>query len=182
VILKCSSCGVCDGEVGSEDLKFYNVFHISRLRKLVPSPSQFSSREVPGSRPPPELVGESLEYTVERIIGHEDFEEGRYYLVKWLGYDDEDELTLEPIEHLENALELVSEYLISIGEPPIAVVEGEGSQLEPGDPDPANNEESDEESSEVDDSNDSNFVPDSDFIVRLISRKFILGGKESSYF
>jgi chromobox protein 1 len=60
------------------------------------------------------------EYRVEKILDHQwnaktkEFE----YQVKWLGYEDADDLTWEPEDHLENSKEILNAYLKSIGGPP----------------------------------------------------------------
>ncbi|KZZ89584.1 chromo domain-containing protein [Ascosphaera apis ARSEF 7405] len=58
------------------------------------------------------------EYIVEQILGHE-FRDGElFYVVKWKGYDDPNDHTLEPEENLENAKEAVDEYIKKLGGPP----------------------------------------------------------------
>ncbi|KAL1966967.1 hypothetical protein VTN77DRAFT_3711 [Rasamsonia byssochlamydoides] len=56
-------------------------------------------------------------YVVEKIVGHEFGKDGSLYLnVKWKGYDDPADQTLEPEENLlEGAKEAVEEYFESLG-------------------------------------------------------------------
>ena len=70
----------------------------------------------PPPEPPPESAaageeeGEDSEpeYTVEKIIRHKGSGAKRMYLVKWLGYDDDEENTWEPASNLHP--KLVEEY------------------------------------------------------------------------
>ncbi|KAL4895212.1 hypothetical protein BDV59DRAFT_161207 [Aspergillus ambiguus] len=55
-------------------------------------------------------------YVVEKIVGHEFAKNGKLLLqVKWKGYDDPADETMEPEENLDGAKELVEEYYQSIG-------------------------------------------------------------------
>jgi chromobox protein 1 len=65
-------------------------------------------------------------YTVEKIMGHEFTKDGKLMLqVKWHGYDDPADQTLEPEENLlEGAKEILDEYFRAQGgrpEKPVAV-------------------------------------------------------------
>lgn len=57
-----------------------------------------------------ELVHEpTVEYDVEAIIDRKQIRNKHYYLVKWKGYDN-DQNTWEPIEHLVNSPDLISSF------------------------------------------------------------------------
>ncbi|KAK2745114.1 hypothetical protein FQN57_004021 [Myotisia sp. PD_48] len=60
-------------------------------------------------------------YVVEKILSHEFAKNGKpLYQVKWKGYDDPADETLEPEENLlEGAEELLQEYHARIGGPPV---------------------------------------------------------------
>ncbi|KAM0723928.1 hypothetical protein Q7P37_000919 [Cladosporium fusiforme] len=58
------------------------------------------------------------EYTVEEILDHKTLRGVIQYKVKWLGYDDEADITWEPAENLETAPEKLQEYHDKIGGPP----------------------------------------------------------------
>ncbi|TKA69847.1 hypothetical protein B0A55_06732 [Friedmanniomyces simplex] len=61
------------------------------------------------------------EYRVEKILSH-DFDKGAViYQIKWLGYENEEDLTWEPIENLDGAKDILKVYHKKIGgvpEPP----------------------------------------------------------------
>lgn len=58
--------------------------------------------------PEPQRVGTSLEWDVERVIGHYRTREGQFiYSIKWVGYDCP---TWEPEDHLGNCNEAVLRY------------------------------------------------------------------------
>jgi hypothetical protein len=69
--------------------------------------------------PPPTLIGDELEYDVERILIHRDkhpvggWKIKREFLIKWLGYGPEHN-TWEPEANLENCSELLTEYWASV--------------------------------------------------------------------
>ena len=80
-------------------LNIYPVFHKSLLEKAPPN-----------AKPGPVLVHEETQqpiYDVERVVDSKTRKRQRYYLVKWLGYGEE-ENTWEPEEHLTQ--ELVRKY------------------------------------------------------------------------
>ncbi|KAF2741868.1 chromo-domain-containing protein [Sporormia fimetaria CBS 119925] len=54
-------------------------------------------------------------YVVERILSHKISRGKTVYKVKWQGYDDEADMTWEPEENLEGAIDVLNEYLDSIG-------------------------------------------------------------------
>lgn len=84
--------------------KIHPVFHASLLEKS--SKSIFHQTEQP---PPPEQIDNSLEYQVEAILDSRIRRRKTQYLVKWLGYPDEDN-TWEPEENLANAPQLVQDF------------------------------------------------------------------------
>ena len=49
-------------------------------------------------------------YEVEKIVGDKEKDGIKYYHVKWIGYDDPDDLTWEPIEHLKNCRKSIEAY------------------------------------------------------------------------
>ncbi|KAK3711432.1 hypothetical protein LTR37_009611 [Vermiconidia calcicola] len=60
------------------------------------------------------------EFRVEKVLKHDFTEDGTtIYQIKWLGYDKKADLTWEPIENLENAMDLVEGYHDKIGGAPI---------------------------------------------------------------
>ncbi|KAL1960307.1 hypothetical protein VTO42DRAFT_8267 [Malbranchea cinnamomea] len=62
-----------------------------------------------------EEEGEDI-YVVEKIIGHEWGRNGKlHFVVKWKGYDDPEDQTLEPEENLDGAKEAIEEYFDAIG-------------------------------------------------------------------
>ncbi|EMC99752.1 hypothetical protein BAUCODRAFT_145133 [Baudoinia panamericana UAMH 10762] len=59
------------------------------------------------------------EYRVEKIVAHGFEEDGSVkYKIKWLGYDNEDDMTWEPVENLEGAQDALKAYHKKIGGPP----------------------------------------------------------------
>lgn len=65
-----------------------------------------------------EEIGED-EYHVEKILTHGFSDEGVVlYQIKWLGYEDEADLTWEPVENLEGSRDLLNAYHAKIGGTP----------------------------------------------------------------
>ncbi|OQN98367.1 hypothetical protein B0A48_15635 [Cryoendolithus antarcticus] len=58
------------------------------------------------------------EYVVENILKHRNNKGTLQYRIKWLGYDDEADITWEPLENLKTASVKLSEYHDRIGGPP----------------------------------------------------------------
>ena len=97
--------------------RIHNVFHISLLEPYKSS----SDPQRTQLRPQPEEIEGEKEFEVERIIRSEVREtrkrvKGRaritkklYYLVKWVGYPD-DECTWEPGKHLTHASEYIEDF------------------------------------------------------------------------
>jgi hypothetical protein len=88
------------------NLKLHNVFHVSLLKLYHPD----SRSNLP---PPPELVGEDLEYDVEAILQHRSVKHGRKatteFLIKWAGYPPEHN-TWEPEDNLDNCPDMLKDY------------------------------------------------------------------------
>lgn len=91
-------------------MKIYPVFHVSRLRKHVPRPKQFTNK--PASPPFPTLIADHEEFEVEKILkkrirGH------KYpkveYLIQLKGYPLY-ESTWEPAKNLANAPLIVQQF------------------------------------------------------------------------
>ena len=86
--------------------KIHNVFHVSLLEpwygQETPEVDETESELV--------QVQDEPEFEVRSIQNHKDTNRGREYLVRWKGYSAADD-TWEPASHLENAPEIVQEYL-----------------------------------------------------------------------
>jgi hypothetical protein len=93
--------------------RIHPVINVSRLKEYHDGTAAFPDRPTPLTRPPPVAVNEDGEgdWAVERILDHR--RQGRrrtlQYLVHWKGYP-QYEATWEPVENLDGALELVTEY------------------------------------------------------------------------
>ena len=85
--------------------KIHPTFHISLL-----SPYKETDTHGPNYiRPPPELVNGEEEYEVERILKHRGRPKRHQYLIRWKGYEaDEDSWVLE--KDLGNSSEILQEY------------------------------------------------------------------------
>lgn len=53
---------------------------------------------------------ENENYEIEAIVDDRMKNKIRYFLVKWAGFEDEDEMTWEPEEHLESCRDLIDKY------------------------------------------------------------------------
>jgi hypothetical protein len=78
----------------TDKLKLYHLSPNDPRRKISPKPAKISSDQ---------------EYEVEKILDHRTDQNTTQYLIKWVGYDSDDN-TWEPAENLENAAEKLSEY------------------------------------------------------------------------
>ena len=82
------------------------MYHKGRIKLYIPPEVPSQKRELPI------VKGEELrtrEYEVEAVVDHCDDNGQMFYLVKWAGYDEE-ENTWEPEENLENAKKLINTY------------------------------------------------------------------------
>jgi len=85
----------------------FDKFHVEKLRRYYPTPTQFKGRTPP--KPEPEVIVGELEYRVEKILDHKRKRNRDYYLVKWQGYPLSD-ATWEPMEHLKHARKTVEDF------------------------------------------------------------------------
>jgi len=84
------------------------VFHISMLEPYH-DPSSGSVLPRTPAPPPPEVINNTPEYEVERILAKRTYRRQVQYLVKWLGYPLH-EATWEPAANLEHSPRLVQEF------------------------------------------------------------------------
>jgi hypothetical protein len=102
-----------------EEYKFHPVFHARLLKPAVSSdPTQFPNREPPRPGPAfPEDDERDEEYEIERILNHRD-DNGREYLVHWLGWPHSDDSWVK--EEDLHAPDLLAAYLAELEaeEPP----------------------------------------------------------------
>jgi hypothetical protein len=101
------------------NLKMHNVFHVQLLKKY-----QDNGKVQPP--PPPIEIDDSLEYEVERVLGHRKVKSGKQigkeFLVKWLGYEHEHN-TWEPEKHLTHCEDLLADYWANVATSPQGVRE-----------------------------------------------------------
>ncbi len=87
--------------------KIHPVFHISLLEPYIENTIQGRHQDPP---PPIEVDGEP-EYEVEDILDRRVRRNKEEYLVKWLGYDgDEDKMTWEPFENVKHLTDLLKKF------------------------------------------------------------------------
>jgi hypothetical protein len=90
------------------EIKVHPTFHVSLLKPFKEDTLWPDRKQV--IRPPPELVGEHLEYEVEGILKSRNLKnKGKEYLVKWRGYH-EKEATWVAAKDMVNAKELVENF------------------------------------------------------------------------
>jgi hypothetical protein len=90
------------------EIKVHPTFHVSLLKPYYEDTLRPERKQV--LRPPPELVGDHLEYEVEGILKSRNTKrKGKEYLVKWRGYH-EKEATWVEAKHMVNAKEVVDLY------------------------------------------------------------------------
>lgn len=96
------------------NLKIHNVFHVSLLKLYHPD----SRTDLP---PPPELIGEELEYEVGDILQQRQVRHGRKtvteYLVQWKGYPPEHN-TWEPEDNFDNCPDMLKAFWDRMGARP----------------------------------------------------------------
>jgi hypothetical protein len=101
------------------NLKMHNVFHVQLLKKY-----RDNGKVQPP--PPPIEIDHSLEYEVERVLGHREVKRGKQirkeFLVKWLGYEHEHN-TWEPEKHLTHCEDLLADYWANVATSPQGVRE-----------------------------------------------------------
>lgn len=88
-----------------KSMRIHDVFHVQLLEKYI-------ENEIPGwtqVAPSPIEVEGDLEYEVECILNHRFYRKRRQFLIKWLGYNAEQN-SWEPKTALENASEIVDQY------------------------------------------------------------------------
>ena len=87
----------------------HNVFHVSLIKQY-----RTDGRTQPP--PPPDLVDDCTEWTVEQVLDHRVVRRGRQqkieYLISWVGYA-ADNNTWESAANASNAAELVQEYWLT---------------------------------------------------------------------
>jgi hypothetical protein len=101
------------------NLKMHNVFHVQLLKKY-----RDNGKVQPP--PPPIEIDDSLEYEVERVLGHREVKRGKHirkeFLVKWLGSEHEHN-TWEPEKHLTHCEDLLADYWANVATSPQGVRE-----------------------------------------------------------
>jgi len=95
-------------------MKIHPVFHVVNLKKYYESSNQTIPHRIVNHRPPPAVIHQGQEeWEVEKIIGRRIIKRGRnnttQYLVKWLGYPNE-ESTWEPEKNLRKSKSLIDQY------------------------------------------------------------------------
>jgi len=85
--------------------QLYPVFHVSLLRRC--HPDQITERPQP-SRPDPELVGDHLEYEIDKVLDSKLVRSHLHYLVSFKGYGPEENLWL-PEENI-TAPEAIADF------------------------------------------------------------------------
>jgi hypothetical protein len=108
------------------NLKMHNVFHVQLLK-----PYRDDGRVQPP--PPPIEIDDSLEYEVERVLGHREVKRGKQIrkelLVQWLGYEHEHN-TWEPEKNLTHCEDLLADHWASVATSKRCTREASGAQEE----------------------------------------------------
>jgi hypothetical protein len=90
------------------EIKVHPTFHVSLLKPYHEDKVRPERKQV--LRPPPELVGDHLEFEVEGILKCRNTKKkGKEYLEKWRGYH-EKEATWVEAKYMANAKEMVERY------------------------------------------------------------------------
>lgn len=85
--------------------------YVTVKEKQPASKSQRPSRQAASKDEEEETESEEEEYVVEKILDHKILRNGKYeYLVKWEGWDKEEDLTWEPESNLKTCPALLKEY------------------------------------------------------------------------
>ncbi|HVQ01617.1 MAG TPA: chromo domain-containing protein, partial [Candidatus Thermoplasmatota archaeon] len=89
--------------------RIHPVFHVSLLRPYHENDdNKFPDRQQYYQEPV--IIDNHEEFEVEKIIGEARINGKKHYLVKWRGYDSEDN-TWEPLRNLKNARDAIKDYL-----------------------------------------------------------------------
>lgn len=105
-------------------LRIHPVQNVSKLRAYVRSPSRFAGRPQPLDRPAPDMEDATAgeQWHVERLLAKRGTGARREYLVKWLGYPNE-ECSWEPRRNL-NCPDLLAQFeALQVGVSPAAPLE-----------------------------------------------------------
>ena len=95
-----------------EGMEIHPVFHINLLKAYFPSPTRFESRKIPEIIEEDEEDEEDIEdeeFEVDMIIDRRQTVKGLEYLVRWKGYN-QDEDSWEPLANLKNAQGALQSY------------------------------------------------------------------------
>ena len=88
----------------------HNVFHVSLIK-------QYRSDGCTQPPPPPDLVDDCPEWTVEQVLDQRTLHRGRQkkieYLISWVSHGDEHN-TWEPAKNVSNSAELVQDYWLTL--------------------------------------------------------------------
>ncbi|KAK5131236.1 hypothetical protein LTR08_001205 [Meristemomyces frigidus] len=107
---------ISDDESASDDVP--DMIPARGKAKANPEPEEDEPEAEPEAED--EDDGGEDEYRVEKILNHEFTKDGAVlYQIKWLGYEEESDMTLEPIENLDGAKEIVKAYHKKIGGEPV---------------------------------------------------------------
>ena len=83
----------------------HNVIHITLLKPYVETEAHGPNYP----NPPPELIEGEFEYEVERIIRHRKRGSHYEYLIRWKGYNQNDD-SWETEDNLKNAPQILDQY------------------------------------------------------------------------
>ncbi len=87
-------------------MKIHPVFHVALLKQFIPN--SFPGRKL--SPPPPIVINDNSELEVNEILDMTLIHNQRYFLIKWKGYDS-DENSWEPEDNLQNCQSLLRNFL-----------------------------------------------------------------------
>ena len=89
-----------------ETWKIHNVFHATLL-------TEYTENDIHGPNPeppPPDLINDEEEYELEGILNHKWRKNAWYYLVKWKGYEDEENSWETEAQLAPHARETLNDY------------------------------------------------------------------------